>query len=198
MGVKNPQRRRGEPSSRPTHVGKIVLLLLAASVALALVLAYKFHLNLPQTLITLVLGGGAPAILYLTWALFLVAYFDSRKNELKRLTEWADELASLVARQWTKETLSRWFNDYSPLSVTWTAADPALTVDWSEVVQAAMRGLASPPPDTWAHGPEDLETQAHDLEMPGRALADLLERIPTGRLVVLGTQVQARPCLCSA
>jgi hypothetical protein len=187
VGVNNPRRRRGEPSGRPTHVGKIVIALLVASVALALVIAYKFHLNLPSTLITVVLGGGAPAILYLTWALFLVAYFDSRKDELKGLAEWADELASLVAKQWTKETLSRWFNDYSPLSVTWTSANPALTVEWGDVVQAAMRGLASPPPPgTWAEGPQDLETDPQDLEMPGRALADLLERIPTGRLVVLG------------
>jgi len=185
--VQNQRRRRGEPSSRPTHVGKIVIALLVASVAAALGIAYEFHLGLPSTLLTVVLGGGAPAILYLTWALFLVAYFDSKKDERKGLAEWADELANLVAKQWTKETLSRWFNDYSPLSVTWTSADAALTVDWTELVQAAMRGLgSSPPPGTWAEGPQDLETGAQDLEMPGRALADLLERIPTGRLVVLG------------
>jgi len=185
--VKNTRRRRGEPSGRPTHVGKIVITLLVASITLALVLAYEFHLSLASTLIAVVLGGGAPALLYLTWALFLVAYFDSKKDERKGLPEWADELASLVAKQWTKETLNRWFNDYSPLSVTWTAADPVLTVDWSEVVQAATHGLASPrPPVRWAEGPQDLETDSRNLEMPGPALADLLERIPTGRLVVLG------------
>src|SRR4029077_19457601 len=68
------------------------------------------------------------------------------------------------------------------LLVSWAAADASLTAPWSSLVKLAISGTGWPEPlpwGTWAAGPDDLAGE-------GGELADVLARVPTGRLVVLG------------
>ena len=94
----------------------------------------------------------------------------------------ADQLAVAVGTQWNAEAAIRRLNDPYPLPVSWAAADPSLTDAWDSLVKLATSGAGWPPPppgETWAAGPDDLAGE-------GGELADVLARVPTGRLVVLG------------
>ncbi len=159
----------------------IALALLAASVAAAFLVAYKYHLGVPQTLVAVLVGGGAPAGLYLAWA----AYRDDRRDDSGRdgltLVEVADQLAAAVGAQWEAEASVRRLNDPYPLPIFWSAADASLVDGWDVLATLATSGAGWPsrPPGTWADGPDGLAGSAGDL-------ADVLKRVPTGRLVVLG------------
>ena len=66
--------------------------------------------------------------------------------------------------------------------MSWSAADPLLTDPWNSLVKLATSGIgrSSPTPaETWAAGPDELAGE-------GGELAEVLARVPTGRLVVLG------------
>ncbi len=65
----------------------------------------------------------------------------------------------------------RRLNDPYPLPVCWEPADPDLVEDWVRLVR-----LAPPVPSLWAAGPDALAG--------GGELADVLDKVPTGRLVV--------------
>ena len=94
----------------------------------------------------------------------------------------ANQLAVAVGAQWAAEVAVRRLNDPYPLPVSWNAADASLTDGWDVLVKLATSGAgwpSPPPPGAWAHGPAGL---AGD----GGQLADVLARVPTGRLVVLG------------
>ena len=94
----------------------------------------------------------------------------------------ADQLAIAVGTQWEAEAAVRRLNDPYPLPVSWDPADPSLTDAWDLLVKLARSGAgwpAPPRPNTWAHGPSRLAGE-------GRELVDVLVRVPTGRLVVLG------------
>ena len=100
----------------------------------------------------------------------------------RNLSQVADELAVAVGTQWNAEARMRRLNDPYPLPVSWAAADASLTDTWDSLVKLAARGAGWPPlprARTWAAGPEDLAGE-------GGELADVLARVPTGRLVVLG------------
>ena len=87
-----------------------------------------------------------------------------------------------VWTQWDNEARMRRLNDPYPLSVSWAAADASLTDTWDSLVKLAGSGAGWPtaaPEVDWAAGPGDLAGK-------GRKLADVLVRVPTGRLVVLG------------
>ncbi len=102
----------------------------------------------------------------------------------------ADRLAIAVGRQWDDEVRVRRLNDPWPLPVSWAAADPSLTDAWDSLARLAASGAGWPAPSsaaTWASGPGDLAGTA-------REVVDVLARVPTGRLVVLGEPVRARPC----
>ena len=76
----------------------------------------------------------------------------------------------------------RRLNDPYPLAVSWAAADVSLTDTWDSLVKLARTGAGWPKPPqegNWAASPDDL---AGD----GGELAEVLARVPTGRLVVLG------------
>ncbi|MFF0739166.1 NACHT domain-containing protein [Streptomyces sp. NPDC004111] len=93
----------------------------------------------------------------------------------------ADDLATAVHGLWEKESLRRMLGDPAPLSVRWEAVDPGLVQDWHGLVALARTGAGWPVPPaegSWAGGPGELAGE-------GR-LTDVLARIPTGRLVVLG------------
>jgi hypothetical protein len=94
----------------------------------------------------------------------------------------ADQLAMAVGAQWEAEARVRRLNEPYPLPVSWSAADTSLTDPWDLLVRLASSGAgwsAPPPVGTWASGPDDLAGKAGEL-------AEVLARVPTGRLVVLG------------
>ena len=94
----------------------------------------------------------------------------------------ADQLAVAVGAQWEAEAAVRRLNDPYPLPVSWGPADESLTDSWDLLVKLASSGAgwpAPPPTGTWAAGPDDLAGQ-------GGELAEVLARVPTDRLVVLG------------
>ena len=98
------------------------------------------------------------------------------------LRELADLLAVGVAAQWEAEAAMRSLNDPYPLPVRWDAADASLADEWGVLVRLARSGAdwpVPPPPGTWAAGPGGL---AGD----GNHLVNVLSRVPTGRMVVLG------------
>ncbi len=97
------------------------------------------------------------------------------------LTAIADQLATAVFDQWDRELKRRQVGDPHPLPVAWDPADPTLTDDWASIRRRAESGAWPPEPAgaPWATNPAQLA--GHD-----NALVDVLGRIPTGRLVVLG------------
>jgi GTPase SAR1 family protein len=103
------------------------------------------------------------------------------------LAEIADRLAVAVGAQWNTESEYRRINDPWPLPVWWGPADPGLFDGWEALQRLAAAGAGPPTPS----GPA--------VSMPGlwvggavepgggdRRLVEVLERVPTGRLVVLG------------
>ena len=76
----------------------------------------------------------------------------------------------------------RRLNDPYPLPVSWAPADLSLTDSWDSLEKLAASGAGwpePPPAGTWAAGPDGLAGR-------GGALVEVLGRVPTGRLVVLG------------
>jgi hypothetical protein len=107
---------------------------------------------------------------------------DNRQGQLSELWAAADDLADAVIREWEREATVRLLNDPAPISVQWEPAEPGLVADWQSLVALARTGVGwpeSPPNGTWAAGPEGLAGS-------GKGLAEVLGRVPTGRLVVLG------------
>ncbi|MEU0582430.1 NACHT domain-containing protein [Streptomyces sp. NPDC006132] len=96
--------------------------------------------------------------------------------------ELADRLAVAVRRQWEAEAEVRRLSDPYPLPVAWTAADPALTEEWSLIRSAGQEAPGGPvnDPGRWADGPEGLSGSGSDIEQV------FLDRVPTRRLVLLG------------
>ena len=159
------------------RAGAIAFALMFGSIAVALYLAHQYRLGLAPTSVAILISGGTLPAVYLAW----VAYRDSQvREEVLTLGEIADELAAAVADQWEREAVVRRVNDPYPLPVRWLPADPALSEEWDALVTLASSGAGWPAPETaWATDPSQL---AGD----GNQLADVLGRVPTGRLVVLG------------
>ncbi len=150
--------------------------ILAVTVASALGIARAYHLGVAATVVTVLLGGGAPAALYLAWAGYQLQATDADLEPL------ADQLATSVGRQWRLEAQVRRLNEPYPLPVSWSTADPVLTDSWQSLVELARTGAGwpSPPPEgAWADNQDDLAGE-------GNELAIILTWVPTGRLVVLG------------
>ncbi len=167
----------GRRSARRTGVAALALLCTTA--AAALVLAHVYHLGVPATLVAVL--GGLPG-LYLAWSAYRDDRRDADTGAVSSLAEVADQLARAVGSQWEAEAAIRRLNDPYPLPVSWRAADASLADDWDVLLRlvASGAGWTSPPtPATWASGPGELAGSGHDL-------VDVLARVPTGRLVVLG------------
>jgi hypothetical protein len=182
----HPAMRRG--MRRPPRLRRIrrtFLGIFVVSSGIAVFVAYKYQLGVPGTIISISMGGGAPAAAYLGWEGFVLTFRQDAESraESQAVAKDADELAQSVKIQWSDEAIVRQFNDYSQLMVTWTAADQALTVAWPDLVRLASDGPgrpAPPPADTWASDPGGLA--GFDRELPA-----VLRRVPTGWLVVLGS-----------
>jgi len=95
----------------------------------------------------------------------------------------ADELAISMDTQWNEEANWRHLNDPYAMPVRWVPADPLLIVSWPTLVKLAIEGPGWPPAsrsrESWAKRPAELAGKGNDL-------IDVLARVPTGRLVVLG------------
>jgi NACHT domain len=93
----------------------------------------------------------------------------------------ADQLASAVLQQWEQEAALRRLYDPYPLSVSWTAADEALTDDWAHLERLAKGADWPAPrqPQAWARNPSELAGK-------GDGLAGIVAKVPTRRMMVLG------------
>jgi hypothetical protein len=167
-------RRGGR--GRAQHTGAVTLCIFIGTALGALSLAYARHLGTASTLVAMLVGGGAPAGLYLAWA----TYRDANSNKVVNLRRVADQFAVVVREQWEGEAAARRLNDPYPLPVRWVAADPSLVDPWQDLKRLATSGAGySPSRAAWASAPDELEGE-------GNQLADVLEHVPTKRLVVLG------------
>ena len=173
--------RRGASliQSRARRTGITSLCLLAATATATVVLARGYHLGVAAALVGLV--GGIPG-LYLMWA----AYRDDRAEsqaaaESIGLVEVADELAVAVRAQWAAEASIRRLND-PLLLVRWVPADSYLAEDWLSLVSLATSGAGWPVPLAAVNWAGD----AAALAGAGSEIANVLGRIPTRRLMVLG------------
>jgi NACHT domain len=98
------------------------------------------------------------------------------------LGQVADQLAVAVGVQWEAEASVRRLNDPYPLPVSWGPANASLTDSWESLVKLASSGAGWPAPPTagtWAADPGELAGE-------GNELVEVLARVPTARLVVLG------------
>ena len=186
-GGKRQDRRRWLAAVRhpARRDGAIALLLLVLPWVLAWLLVRHHHLDF-ATGAAVVAGAAAASagfpVAWLTWAM----YRDAKKSDTQAgelpLAQVADQLAEAVGTQWKAEAQIRRLNDPYPLPVCWVPADTSLTDTWDLLVTLASSGAGWPPtvsPNAWAAGPEGLAGE-------GSQLVNVLDRVPTGRLVVLG------------
>jgi hypothetical protein len=171
------------------RVRRIVIVLLALSVAAAVLLSIIFRVSVTGTVLSLIVGGGAPVGLYMTWR-------QTVKSESADKTPFDDEasltesvliqLANTAKDQWDKAYKARTFNDpgqgIRDIKASWSAADARLTVSWKTLVNLANGTGAHPgiQPLNWALGPQELAG------LDEGDLRGILEKVPTGWLVVLG------------
>jgi hypothetical protein len=97
------------------------------------------------------------------------------------LKAMADELADAVRSNWLFET-ARWkIQDPYPLPVGWVPASQNLLASWTEIARLAEGWPTDswPAAETWSRGLGGLAGSDDDL-------AEVVNRVPTGRLVVLG------------
>ena len=164
------------------RIGRNVVILLILSAAATIVLSLAFRLGVAETAVSLLVGGGAPAALYMAWE----GLRQAGRPEAKSATPAnLDLLATVVLDQWNEEHDVRTFKDPTQkvreLTVSWSAAPESLWVPWDKLFEAALGPgkIRDVQPGNWAVGPQALTGLEH--ELPG-----ILERVPTGWLVVLG------------
>ena len=162
-------------------VAAVAVALLVPPWAIALARARHHHLD--ATAVTILAAVSIPlAALWLAWVTLAKGGESSAPAGSLSIAEVADQLAIAVGKQWADEAAIRRLNDPYPLPVSWDAADASLTDPWDLLVKLASSGAGwpSPPaPGIWAADP-------HGLAGEGGQLAEVLAKVPTGRLVVLG------------
>jgi len=150
----------------------IALGILLGCLAVSLLIAWRARLGMSQTMTSAVIGAGVPS-LYLT-------YIGIKgQSENVTLDTIADRLASEVNSQWQDEIRDRDLNSPYLLPVSWDSRTSA--EDWKALQRIASNATGSlgSPTVTRAEGPESLAGS-------GRELPEVLKRVPTGRLIVLG------------
>ncbi|WP_131770808.1 hypothetical protein [Candidatus Protofrankia californiensis] len=93
----------------------------------------------------------------------------------------ADRLADQLGQLWSAEAKRRGLNR-PPLTVSWRPADPALVQPWSHLQRLVTDGAGWTPRAYPAADPGELAGAGHNL-------IKVLDRVPTGRLIVLGEPV---------
>jgi cellulose biosynthesis protein BcsQ len=183
-------KRLGRSGNEISRDGRYVIaLLLTLSIAAAIILTRAFRLDALETVLTLVVGGGAPASLYVAWRQTArpARSQDVAVDNPRGLADSGlEQLARIVLEQWDKEYDARTFNDPAPryrdIKASWSAADAALTVGWETLIDLARGSGADGGVDPlrWAVSPQGLSG------LDEQDLRPILERVPTGWLVVLG------------
>jgi hypothetical protein len=162
-------------------VATVALALLILPWVIALALAPPHHLD--ATAVGILAAVTIPlSALWLTWVTVAKGGGSGTSSDSLSMSQVADQLAFAVGTLWEAEAKIRRLNDPYPLSVSWAVADPSLTDSWDSLVRLATDGAGWPRPlsrGTWAAGPADLAGE-------GGELVEVLARVPTGRLVVLG------------
>lgn len=92
-----------------------------------------------------------------------------------------EELAIAVRLQWHDETRLRQVNDPYPIPIEWHPAEKGLAADWSSLVKLATEGSGWPTP-----APEKWVADHTGLAGADSEIVNVLDRVPTGRLIVLG------------
>jgi NACHT domain len=178
--AKRLDRRHLRAARHPTRRdGVIALALLLLPWVVAAVAARRHHHLDAGTVAAVSIGL---ATLWVAWATFRGPKRPAAPASSLTLGQVADQLAIAAGAQWEAEAAVRRLNDPYPLPLSWGPADASLTDSWESLVKLASSGAgwpAPPPAGTWAVGPGDLAGQ-------GGELAEVLARVPTGRLVVLG------------
>jgi NACHT domain len=183
-------RGRKRPDRRRRRAIRDYPMWLAATVAVALLalpwvvaLALAPHHHLDATAVGILAAVSIPLSgLWLSWVTVAKGGGSGALATGLSTAQVADQIAVAVGKQWADEAAIRRLNDPYPLPVSWEAADTSLTDSWDSLVKLASSGAgwpAPPPAGTWAPGPGDLAGKDGDL-------VDVLARVPTGRLVVLG------------
>ena len=179
--AKRPDRRHLRAAARhPTRRdGVIAMALLLLPWATVLVAARRHH-HLDFGAVAAVSIG--LATLWVAWATLRGPKRPAAPANGLTLGQVADRLAVAVGAQWEAEAAVRRLNDPYPLPVSWGPADASLTDSWDSLLKLAASGAGRsepPPAETWAAGPKELAGE-------GGELAEVLARVPTRRLVVLG------------
>jgi hypothetical protein len=150
---------------------------------IALAVARRHHLDV--TAVAILAAVSIPlSVLWIAWVTLAKGGGSGTAVSSLGLAQVADQLAIAVGTQWNAEAAIRCLNDPYPLPVSWGPADATLTDSWDLLVRLAISGAGWPPPPpppalTWAAGP-------HDLVGEGGELVEVLGKVPTGRLIVLG------------
>lgn len=148
---------------------------LAVAAIVALLLVYAFHLGTSAAVTTVVI----PTVLALPAYLMT----GPRRERETSLDEIAKKLAEAVKSQWQDEVRHWNLDGTGVLPVCWLPADPELTVEWRELKRTATEVWPGEPPPgdkvRWSMSPTGLAGGENQL-------ADVLSRVPTQRLVVLG------------
>jgi hypothetical protein len=124
------------------RTGLVTLALFTGMALAALALAQICRLGFAQTLVSVLLGGGAPAGLYLAWA----TYSQTLGRDELSLAQVADRFALAVSGQWEAEAGRLRLNDPYPLPVAWGPADASLFDSWDHLRASAA---AAPPAACW-------------------------------------------------
>ena len=159
----------------------IALVLLILPLVIALVVSRHRHLDVGTVTIFVTVSLGLP-LLWLAWATLQDARRSRAPVSTLTTVQAANQLAVAVGAQWDAESAVRRLNDPWPLPVSWVLADSSLTDGWTSLVRLATSGagwLQPPLISTWGASPECLAGSGGDL-------VDVLGRVPTGRLVILG------------
>ncbi|WP_239396016.1 hypothetical protein [Frankia sp. CiP3] len=122
-------------------------------------------------------GALAVAALTLAWASYRADRGDNQAGDID-MAPVADRLADQLTAQWSSEANRRDLTR-PPLTVSWQPADASLVQPWAFLQRLAAAGAGwtrSTPPGA---GP-------HELAGTGSDLVTVFNRVPTGRLIVLG------------
>jgi hypothetical protein len=159
--------------------GKVALALAVAFAVAACVFLATFlaHRGLAQaSLLAAVLS--VPIALVAAVAAIIAVLPRGAKAANHPLDGIADELAVAVTKQWDAEAAQRGLHAARRLRVSWTAAGDDCFDNWDDLVAAARDG-DRPDPDTWAAAPDELAGS-------DEFICAALDKVPTGRLVILG------------
>ncbi|WAZ19192.1 hypothetical protein STRCI_000226 [Streptomyces cinnabarinus] len=151
------------------------LLLSVLGATAALVVAHRFDLGTPETVVDVLVGLASA---YLAWAAFRADRVEAGPVDLGKVM---GELAVAVKNQWDSEAEVRRVNDPYPLPVAWRAADD-LTESWPLLGDLARAWPGGPPGDPALWPPDAAGLAGQDAEI-GQVFSG---RVPTRRLVILG------------